>query len=82
MEREENLFLGHRAIRYCLDEPEIYLVQLRRCCGPGGPQEHQDHAALVTGVEELRAAKALLEQAKQQLAAEGLPYDAPPPRWA
>ena len=29
LEKEENPFLGHRAIRYCLDRPELYKVQLR-----------------------------------------------------
>ncbi|WP_418666208.1 phosphoenolpyruvate--protein phosphotransferase [Allofournierella sp.] len=77
MEREENPFLGHRAIRYCLDEPEIYLVQLRALLRAGADHKNiKIMLPLVTGVEELRAAKALLERAKQQLAAEGLPHDA------
>ena len=77
MEREENPFLGHRAIRYCLDEPETYLVQLRALLRAGADHKNvKIMLPLVTGVEELRAAKALLERAKQQLAAEGLPYDA------
>lgn len=76
MEKEENPFLGHRAIRYCLDEPEIYLVQLRALLRAGADHKNiKIMLPLVTGVEELRAAKRLLEQAKQQLAAEGLPFD-------
>ena len=29
MPKEENPFLGHRAIRYCLDEPALFKTQLR-----------------------------------------------------
>ncbi len=76
MEREENPFLGHRAIRYCLDNPETYKVQLRallRAGAEGGNVKIM--LPLVTGVEEVRQARALLEQCKQELAEQGLAYD-------
>ena len=77
LQKEENPFLGHRAIRYCLDHPEVYLVQLRALLQAGADHRNiKIMLPLVSGVEELRAAKALLEQAKQQLAAEGKLFDA------
>ena len=77
MKKEENPFLGHRAIRYCLDNPDLYLVQLRALLQAGAEKHNvRIMLPLVTGVEELRAAKALLEKAKSQLAAEGKAFDA------
>lgn len=76
LKKEENPFLGHRAIRYCLDEPETYLVQLRALLRAGADHKNiKIMLPLVTGVEELRGAKTLLEKAKQQLTAQGLPFD-------
>ena len=39
MEKEENPFLGHRAIRYCLDRPELYKVQLRALLRAGAEEK-------------------------------------------
>ena len=77
MKKEENPFLGHRAIRYCLDNPELYMTQLRALLRAGAEKHNvRIMLPLITGVEELRAAKALLEKAKAELAAEGKPFDA------
>jgi len=76
MEKEGNPFLGHRAIRHCLDRPELYKVQLKAL-----PRASAEEAnikimlPLVTCVDEIRAAKELLEQCKQELAEAGQPYD-------
>lgn len=76
MEQEDNPFLGHRAIRYCLDAPELFLTQLRALLQAGaGRGNVRILLPLVTGVEEVRAAKALLERAKEELAAEGKAFD-------
>lgn len=76
MEKEENPFLGHRAIRYCLDRPELYKVQLKALLRAGA-EEHNIKIMLplVTCVEEIRAARELLEQCKRELAEAGVPYD-------
>lgn len=76
MEKEENPFLGHRAIRYCLDRPDLYKVQLRALLRAGA-EEHNIKIMLplVTCVDEIHAALELLEQCKQELAEAGLPYD-------
>ena len=76
MEQEENPFLGHRAIRYCLDRPDLYKVQLRALLRAGAEERNiKIMLPLVTSLEEIRGARALLEQCKEELEAEGLPYD-------
>ena len=76
MESEQNPFLGWRAIRYCLEESGLFKVQLRALLRAGA--EHKNikiMLPLVTGVQEIRAAKQLLEECKQELAAQGIAYD-------
>ncbi len=57
--KEENPALGNRALRICLNRPEIFHTQLR---------------ALVTSVWEVKEAKKMCEQVKAELTAEGIPY--------
>ena len=77
MDKEENPFLGHRAIRYCLDRPELYKVQLRALLRAGAEEKNiKIMLPLVTCVEEVRAARELLEKCKRELAEAGIPYDA------
>ncbi|MFQ9886099.1 MAG: phosphoenolpyruvate--protein phosphotransferase [Negativibacillus massiliensis] len=76
MESEQNPFLGWRAIRYCLEESDLFKVQIRALLRAGA--EHKNikiMLPLVTGVQEIRAAKKLLEECKQELAAQGIAYD-------
>ncbi|MBD5162624.1 MAG: phosphoenolpyruvate--protein phosphotransferase [Oscillibacter sp.] len=76
MEKEDNPFLGHRAIRYCLDRPDLYKVQLRALLRAGAEEKNiKIMLPLVTCVEEVRAARELLEQCKKELAAANIPYD-------
>ena len=76
MDKEDNPFLGHRAIRYCLDRPELYKVQLRALLRAGAEERNiKIMLPLVTCVEEVRAARELLDGCKDELEAEGLPYD-------
>ena len=75
MAREDNPFLGHRAIRYCLDNQELYKVQLRALLRAGAEEKNiKIMLPLVTSLEEVRGARALLETCKAELEAEGLPY--------
>ena len=77
MEREDNPFLGHRAIRYCLSHPELFRVQLRALLRAGAEGRNlKIMLPMVTCLDELRAARDLLEQCKAELNAENTPYDA------
>ena len=76
MEKEDNPFLGYRAIRYCLGRPELYKVQLRALLRAGAEEKNiKIMLPLVTCVEEVRAARALLEKCKAELETEGTPFD-------
>lgn len=77
MEKEENPFLGHRAIRYCLDRPDVFSVQLRALLRAGSVHKNiKIMLPLVTALEEVHAARDLLEKCKTELSQEGLAYDA------
>ena len=76
LEKEENPFLGYRAIRYCLDQREIFKTQLRALLRAGADQRNlKIMLPLVTSVEEVREAKKLLAQCQEELKDQGLPYD-------
>ena len=72
---EENPFLGFRAVRFCLQRPEIYKPQLRALLRASAFGKIRIMVPLVTCVDELRAVKALIEEIKDELDAEGIAYD-------
>lgn len=74
MEKEENPFLGFRAVRYCLANREMYKIQLRAILRAGAFGKVKIMIPLVTCVEEVREVKALAEECRQELSAEGIAY--------
>ncbi|MGN6715729.1 phosphoenolpyruvate--protein phosphotransferase [Anaerocolumna jejuensis] len=72
--REENPFLGCRAIRICLKEPDIFKPQLRAILRAGAYGNVRIMYPMITSVEELREANKILEECKMELEGEGLPY--------
>ena len=74
IEKEENPFLGHRAIRYCLDNKELFKKQLRALLRASVYGNIKIMLPLVTCVEEVRQAKALIEECKEELKSEGKEY--------
>ncbi|MEA4934891.1 MAG: phosphoenolpyruvate--protein phosphotransferase [Lawsonibacter sp.] len=72
--QEENPFLGYRAIRICLDRPEIFLPQLRAILRAGADGTVLIMFPMIAQRSELIAARAALEQAKAQLREAGIPY--------
>jgi phosphotransferase system enzyme I (PtsI) len=75
--KEENPFLGYRAIRYCLDQPEVFSIQLRAILRAGATHGNiKIMLPLVTSLEEVIAAKKILDQCAGSLASDGRPYDA------
>ena len=76
MGSEQNPFLGWRAIRYCLSEQSLFKTQLRALLRAGAQERNiKIMLPLVTGVQEIRTARSLLEECKQELSREGLEYD-------
>jgi phosphoenolpyruvate-protein phosphotransferase (PTS system enzyme I) len=76
---EANPFLGWRAIRMCLDEPDLFLVQLRALLRAAVHGDVQIMLPLVVTVAEVRAARALLGQAAADLVRRGVPHRADVP---
>lgn len=75
LQKEENPFMGYRAVRYCLDNPEQYKVQLRALLRAGAFGDVKIMVPLVTCVEEVRAVKQLVEECKAELDHAGMKYD-------
>ncbi|SHO53341.1 phosphoenolpyruvate--protein phosphotransferase [Anaerocolumna xylanovorans] len=72
--KEENPFLGYRAIRICLKEPDIFKPQLRAILRAGAFGNVRIMYPMITSVEEIREANKILEQCKKELEEEGIPY--------
>jgi phosphoenolpyruvate-protein phosphotransferase (PTS system enzyme I) len=75
MPAEENPFLGWRAIRVCLDEPELFRTQLRALLRATAHGDVRMMLPLVNDVEEVRRVRALLEEEEERLSEEGIPYN-------
>jgi phosphoenolpyruvate-protein phosphotransferase len=70
---EMNPFLGLRAIRLCLVRPELFRPQLRAALRAGAGRNLKVMFPMVATVAEVRAARAVLEECRAELLAEGQP---------
>ncbi|MGL5634315.1 MAG: phosphoenolpyruvate--protein phosphotransferase [Sarcina sp.] len=68
---EMNPFLGYRAIRLCLDRPEIFKVQLRALLRASVYGKLAVMFPMISGIQEFRQAREIAEQCKAELIAEG-----------
>ncbi len=75
LSREDNPFLGYRAVRYCLDHKDIYSVQLRAILRASAYGHIKIMVPLVTCVEEIRSVRRLIEDIKAELDSKGIAYD-------
>lgn len=71
---EPNPFLGWRAIRISLDCPQLFRSQLRAILRAGCHGKVRILLPMVSSVEELRAAKAILASCKEELRDGGIPF--------
>jgi phosphoenolpyruvate-protein phosphotransferase (PTS system enzyme I) len=71
---EANPFLGWRAIRMCLDESELFKVQLRALLRAGVHGDVRIMLPLVVTLDEVRASRALLIECEGELAARGAEF--------
>ena len=74
MPKEENPALGNRALRICLNRPEIFKTQLRALYRASAYGKLGIMFPMVTSVWEVKEAKKLCEIVKKELDAEGIPY--------
>ena len=72
--KEDNPALGNRALRICLNRPEMFKTQLRALYRASAFGKLSIMFPMVTSVWEVKEAKKLCEQVKAELTAEGKPY--------
>ncbi|MCI8270039.1 MAG: phosphoenolpyruvate--protein phosphotransferase [Lachnospiraceae bacterium] len=76
LEKDENPFLGYRAIRLCLDRKEdIYKPQLRALLRASAYGNIKIMIPLVTCIDEYREAKMLIDELKLELDRQGIAYN-------
>ena len=75
LKKDENPFLGYRAIRFCLDRREdVYRPQLRALLRASAFGNIKIMVPMVTCLEEFREAKAMIEEIKAELDSRGIAY--------
>ncbi len=75
LEKEENPFMGFRAIRYCLKNREMFKSQIKAILRASAFGDVRIMFPLITAVEELREGRALVEEAKEYLRASGIAFN-------
>ena len=76
LQKDENPFLGYRAIRFCLDrKDDVYRPQLRALLRASAFGQIKIMIPMVTCIEEIREAKALIEEIKKELGEKGIAYN-------
>ena len=73
--QEMNPFLGWRAIRFCLAQPEMFCAQLRAILRASAEGNVKMMYPMISGLDELNQANALVEKCKAELRAQGTPFD-------
>ncbi len=73
--KEENPFMGFRAIRYCLKNRDMFKSQIKAILRAAAFGDIRIMFPLITAVEELRQGKELVEEAKADLKASGIEFD-------
>lgn len=73
--KEENPFMGFRAIRYCLKNIDLFRAQIKAILRASAFGNIKIMFPLVTTVDELRQGKKLVEEAKAELTENGINFD-------
>lgn len=73
--QEMNPFLGWRAIRYCLQQEDVFSAQLRAILRASVEGNLKIMYPMISGLDELNQANAFVAQAKQELRKAGIPFD-------
>jgi phosphotransferase system enzyme I (PtsI) len=76
MPQEINPFLGFRAIRFCLAQPDIFKTQLRAILRASAHGKVRMMYPMISNVDEVMRANALLDECKKELQKRGAAFDA------
>lgn len=71
---EANPALGLRAIRYCLQNPEVFLTQIRAILRAANHGNVRVLIPMISSFEEVLSTKQMFDQAAESLAAKGVPF--------
>ena len=69
--QEANPFLGWRAIRMCLDQPDFFKIQLRALLRSSPGHDLRIMFPMIATLEEVRSAKTLLDESRDEVCASG-----------
>ncbi|MCC8073236.1 MAG: phosphoenolpyruvate--protein phosphotransferase [Clostridiales bacterium] len=78
VEKEENPFLGHRAIRYCLDEKKLFKKQIRAILRAAVYGNIKIMLPLITCTDEVRRAKSIIAECENELKNENTEFKSVP----
>jgi len=73
--KEDNPFLGWRAIRFCLERLDVFKPQLRAILRASHYGKILIMFPMIATVDEVRRSKAVVEEVKMELTNEGIPFD-------
>jgi phosphotransferase system enzyme I (PtsI) len=73
---EPNPFLGCRSIRLCLERPELFRAQIRAALRVADEGNVKIMLPMISSLDELRAARALIDSTRDDLVQEGVPLPA------
>ena len=74
LEHEDNPALGYRAVRICLDQPDIFKTQLRALLRASMFGNISIMIPMIASVWEVRKVKEIMEEVKAELTSEGIPF--------
>ena len=73
--KEDNPFMGYRAVRYCLNNPDQYKVQLTALLRASAFGDIKIMVPLVTNIDEIRQVKELVKECMAELDSRGVSYN-------
>ena len=73
--KEENPFMGCRAIRFCLDHPEVFLTQLRAILRASAFGDVRILLPMICSIREVERARIFIDEAMAQLAEKSIPFN-------
>lgn len=76
MDHEENPAMGYRAIRICLDRPEVFKTQLRALFRASVYGNIAIMYPMIISVKEIHQIKEIVEEVKRELTEQGIPFKA------
>ena len=77
IEKEDNPAMGYRAIRICLDRPEIFKTQLRALFRASAYGNLAIMYPMITSVWEVKKIKEIVEEVKKELEEQGIDFGSP-----